>query len=160
MTDTAREQLLAGAPVTADLLDRFETEARAGHVEVKLDPSLRAAKEDPAPQTDDEKSAWPLLDTAYNMIREAAVRVTLNEIRRQSVEQGVDVGTDEELFRQAAASGIPGAPTSYADLAPDHINAATLFYECFTTLFDKAMNDAVSGVNSAVSAASELGLDG
>lgn len=118
-------------------------------VEVKLDPSLRSAKADPNPPTEAEAIVWPYLDTAYNLLREAAVRLVLHEVREQGREQGVDVVPDEELFRQAKESGVEGAPTSYMDLAPDDELAAMSFHGVFGLLVDLAARDAEQGLNQA-----------
>jgi hypothetical protein len=116
-------------------------------VEVKLDPSLRAAQADPAPKTERAALAWPFLDTAYNLLREAAVRLALHEVRKQAAEQGFAMPGDEELFAQAKESGELFAPTSYMDLAPDDEMAALSFHGVFSILADKAMEDAVNGLN-------------
>lgn len=123
------------------------SEART--VEIKLHPELRSALEDPAPKTEEDREVWPLLDTAYQLIREAAVRAVFVEIRRQAKEQGVEIGDDEELFRQARESGVEGAPTTYMDLAPDHPMIARTFHSAFAALYNLAMQDAATGLNQA-----------
>lgn len=115
-------------------------------IELKLDPSLRAAKADPTPPTATEALIWPYLDTAYNLLREAAVRLVLHEIRQQAAEQGQTVEPDEELFRQARESGVEGAPTSYMDLAPDGELPAMSFHGVFGLLVDMAAADAEQGL--------------
>lgn len=118
-------------------------------VEIKLHPELRSAMEDPAPKTDEDKAVWPLLDTAYQLVREAAVRAVFVEIRKQAAQQGVTLGTDEELIEQSLASGVEGAPKSVMDLAPDHPMVADAFHSAFEGLFELAMADAVAGLNQA-----------
>lgn len=118
-------------------------------VEVRLHPELRQASEDPTPKTDEDKAVWPLLDTAYQLVREAAVRAVFVEIRKQAAEQGVTLGDDDTLIRESRESGVEGAPTSVMDLAPDHPAIAGLFHQVFEGLFELAMLDAVEGLNGS-----------
>jgi len=104
------------------------------------------------PESEGERIVWETLDTAWNLLREGAVRVTLAGIRAANPE----FPSDEELFRQAAESGVPDAPTSYLDLAPDKGDgsavelAAVAIRSAFHVLAERAMSDAIHG----------LGLDG
>lgn len=116
-------------------------------VEIKLHPELRDALADPAPKTDEEKVVWPLLDTAYQLVREAAVRAVFVEVRRQAAEQGITLGTDEELI--AASSDVEGAPENVMDLAPDSATIASTFHAVFEGLFELALRDAITGLNRA-----------
>lgn len=109
-------------------------------IELKLDPSLRKGKE---PANEFEKLLYPYLDTAYNLLREAAVRATLKSIRDQAASQGVDLPSDDETFAKTAAEGI----SSYMDLAPDNLQAAATFYETFELLTEQAYSDATEGMN-------------
>lgn len=135
-------------------------------VEIKLHPELRAAMADPTPKTDEDKVVWPLLDTAYQLVREAAVRAVFVEIRKQAAEQGVTLGTDEELIQQSLDSGVEGAPKTVMDLAPDHPMVADAFHSAFEGLFALAMQDAVQGLNevreedTVTGLLKDLGLDG
>lgn len=112
-------------------------------VEVKIDETVHER----APRDETEALIWATLDTAYNLLRETAVRLTLIEIREQGAEQGVAVESDEELFRECRESGDPEAPTSYMDLAPDNELAARGLYAAFGLLVDQAYEDARQGLN-------------
>lgn len=113
-------------------------------IELKYDPALHNGKK--RPSTPDEELIYPYLDTAYNLLREAAVRLVFQEIRDQGAEQGISVGTDEELFAESAASGVPGAPTTYMDLAPDNDMASLGFFTAFEVLAAQALEDASEGL--------------
>jgi hypothetical protein len=88
------------------------------------------------------KIAFAALDTAYKLLRESAVRVTLQAVREAAAEQGQTLEADEELFRQATESGDPDAPTGYADLAPDVPLAALGLHGAFGLLVDAATAEA------------------
>lgn len=124
-------------------------------VEIKLHPELRDALADPAPKTDEEKVVWPLLDTAYQLVREAAVRAVFVEVRRQAAEQGITLGTDETLIRESQESGVEGAPRSVMDLAPDSATIASTFHAVFEGLFELALRDAITGLNDATTGPGE-----
>lgn len=137
----ALRDMIASSP--AD--DLPEILAKAGYVEVKLDPSLRD-RQDPEPTDEVEKIAWPLLDTAYNLVRVAAVRTVLQTIRDESRAAGVELESDEKLFQQAKESGAPGAPTTYLELAPDSELAASAFYGVYSLLTTMSAEDAEEGL--------------
>lgn len=81
-------------------------------IEVKTDT-------DNVADTELERLAYSALDTAWNLLNEYAVRVTLQELREEAVKVGVtDFPSDEKLFEDAIASGDPDAPKSYRDLYP------------------------------------------
>lgn len=112
-------------------------------VEVKLDPELHKR----TPETVIEGIAWPVLDTAFNLLRDAAVKVVLQELRTSAAEQGAPFpATDEELFKLARESGDPDAPTSYRDLAPESMLAAEGLHAVFLELIDTATLDAQQGM--------------
>lgn len=86
------------------------------------------------------------LDSAYNLLRETAVRVTLASIRAEAAEQGQTLPSDEELFRLAEESGVEGAPTSYRELAPYDSRSAYLLNQAFELLLVVATEEAVEGM--------------
>ena len=92
------------------------------------------------------KLAFAGMDTAYNLLRVTAVRVTLQSIRDEAAEQGQTLPSDEELFKAAKESGIEGAPTSYMDLAPAVTQAAMALHEAFEYLVVVAAEEAVEGM--------------
>ena len=108
-------------------------------VTVALDPKLH----DREPSTEAERITWETLDTAWNLLREASVRVTLAEIRSQLTERGEDFPSDEELFKEARESG---APASYLDLAPGNELAAMGLAGAFELLSEQAWADACTGL--------------
>lgn len=114
-------------------------------VKVEFDQSLHPSVK---PEELDEATrlAFVALDTAYNLLREYAVRVTLSAIREEAAEQGVTIPSDEELFQQARESGIEGVPTSYLDLAPVDTMAAMALNQAFELLATTAAEEAVEGM--------------
>jgi len=86
---------------------------KAGFVHVGIDPELHQRE----PESEAQRITWAALDTAWNLLRETAVRLALLELREQLTAQGfTDMPTDEDLFELAREEG-EGA-TSYLDLAP------------------------------------------
>lgn len=114
-------------------------------VTVEFDPELhtKVKFEDLDEPT---RIAFAAMDTAYNVLRDAAVRVTLASLRTAQQEAGEDFPLDEELFQQAKESGIEGAPTSYRDLAPQSLEAAMNLDAAFSVLVEMATSDAVAGL--------------
>lgn len=110
-------------------------------IELKYDPALHNGKK--RPSTPDEELIYPYLDTAYNLLREAAVRLVLLEVRDQAAAQGTSIGTDEELFAESAATG---GPATYMDLAPDNDMASLGFFTAFEVLAAQALEDASEGL--------------
>ena len=119
-----------------------------------IDPVLHDGRE---PESEVERVIWETLDTAWNVLRESAVRVTLLEIRAQLKEQGFeDMPSDEEMFELARQSGDPEAPTSYLDLAPRRGEgpavemAGQSLFTTFQLLADQAMLDASEALGFAM----------
>ena len=81
-------------------------------VEVKYDPELHQGHifDDPV-----EREMWAAVDTSFNLLREAAVRVTLKGLREQAKKAGITYPSDEEIFNTAPE----GAPKTFPDLAPE-----------------------------------------
>lgn len=93
------------------------------------------------------KLTFAVLDTSYKLLREYAVRVALSSLREQAAEQGQPLKhTDEELFKLAKESGVEGAPTSYADLAPDVELAALGLHSAFEVLVMVATEEMIEGL--------------
>ena len=115
-------------------------------IEVKLDPSIHGR----APEGAQEEISWAALDTAWNLLRETAVQLTLQSMREQAAEQGIDFpATDDELFQEARDSGDPDAPTTYLDLAPENEMAAMGLHSVLQVLVQDAFKDAQNGLNDA-----------
>lgn len=96
------------------------------------------------------KLSFAALDTAYKLLREYAVRVTLVSVRETLGEAGVTVPSDDELFRQSRESGVEGAPASYMDLAPDLRGAALALHDAFTLLVDASIEEAAEALGLGV----------
>ena len=112
-------------------------------IEVKVD--LENHNRAPAPGM--EELTWKYLDTAWNLLRDAAVELTLQSMREQAAEQGIDFpSTDEELFQRAKDSGDPGAPTSYRQLAPSSEIAAQGLHAILQVLVNQSGQDAQEGL--------------
>lgn len=113
-------------------------------VEVKLDPSMHKRQ----PESAGELVSWPVLDTAYKLLQETAVKLVFVEMRRQAAEQGVDFpATDEGVFELALSRALPGeeVPTCYADLAPDSEDAGRALYQALRELTLIALIEAKEG---------------
>lgn len=69
-----------------------------------------------------EEIVWGVLDNVYNLLREAAVRLVVQELRETYAEMGVPYpSTDEETLKMMAANAEAagaGALESFLDLAP------------------------------------------
>jgi len=118
-------------------------------ITVAIDPEQHGGAE---PESEVARIVWETIDTAWNLLREGAVRTTMVALR----EANPELPSDEELFREAAESGVPGAPTSYLDLAPNRGDgfeiglASKAVRSVFEVLAERTMSDAIHG----------LGLDG
>lgn len=86
-------------------------------IEVKISAELHGDKE---PGSEIQRLQWEALDTAWDLLRETAVKVVLIALREQAAEQGATLRTDEEMFAEARAMVERGeqAATSYLELAP------------------------------------------
>lgn len=85
-----------------------------------------------------ERLAYAAIDTAWNLLNEYAVRVTLQEIREEAERVGADFPSDTGLFREARESGDPDAPTSYRDLYPGDYDDRLALSGFFAALLVKA----------------------
>lgn len=123
-------------------------------ITVEIDPELHGGKE---PRDEGQRLVWETLDTAWNLLREGAVRAALAEIRAQLEEQGfTEMPTDEELFAKANETGAdPDLPKTYMDLAVQLGNGPAVelaeqgLYGAFTVLAEQTMADAIVGLGLA-----------
>lgn len=123
---------------------------KAGFVHVAIDPEMHEFE----PSSDRQRLTWETLDTAWNLLRETAVRIALTEVREQLAEQGfTNMPTDEQLFERAREEGV-GA-TSYLDLAPQTGDggmadlAAEGLYGVLAMLSEAAYQEARTGMAAA-----------
>lgn len=119
-----------------------------------IDPELHDGRE---PESEVQRITWEALDTAWKILREASVRVTLVDIRAQLKEQGfTEMPSDEEMFKAGRESGDPDAPTSYLDLAPRRGDGPAVelaghsLLGVLQLLTDQAMLDASTGLGFAM----------
>lgn len=80
-------------------------------VKIELDPTLHRGDVE---LDDIEKEMWAGVDTAFNIMRETAIRVVLKGLREKAEGEGVQYPSDEEIF----ASPVEGAPRNYREMAP------------------------------------------
>lgn len=120
-------------------------------ITVAIDPSMH----DRPPESQAQSITWETLDTAWNLLREAATRLALLELREQLTAQGfTDMPTDEELFELAREEG-EGA-TSYLDLAPQFGDdaqvelAGSSLYRILGALHQVAFDQASEGLGMAL----------
>lgn len=83
-----------------------------------------------APEDRAEEIVWATLDTVYNLMREGATRLVIQELRETYAEMGAsypmtDEATLEMAIANAVAMGVE-APKSLLDLAPhsSHVTEA------------------------------------
>jgi hypothetical protein len=136
--------LADGLDATVPLAEVLKLTDRA--VLVEIDPELHPE----APSDLVRRLNWEPLDTAWKLLREYAVRITLAEVRAQAKAQGIDFPEDEELFRLNAEGGDPFAATEYLDLAPASPQAARFLAQAFNELQNIAFQEAAEGMNFAV----------
>ncbi len=117
-----------------------------GTVKVEIDEARHKTQ----PQDEVERIVWAYIDTAYNLMRVAAVRANLTELRIRLAEQGLTVPSDEEMFADLKASGDPEAPTTYLDLGPSRRDAALLLATAFEILADTAFEEMGEGFERAI----------
>lgn len=111
-----------------------------------IDPSMHSR----TPENRTEEIVWAHLDTAYNLIREGAVRLLLEDMRSSAVEVGIPFPeTDEELFKQmgetAAELGEKG-PENHLDLAPHSDAFAAALDLMFRTFYAEAREEALEAM--------------
>lgn len=112
-------------------------------VEIRLDPALHIA----SPEGVIDGMSWAAMDTAWNLLRDTAVRVAIQVIRESSAEAGLPFPTtDQELFDQVEQAGIPGAPKSHRELAPWNEKAMTAFALVYQNLLKQAIEEASDGL--------------
>jgi hypothetical protein len=114
-------------------------------VTVEVDPEIHTNP----PKSGIQETVWAHLDTAYNLIREAAVRAVIDDMRRESQKQGLPFpDTDEELFQAAEAEGeVLGmeAPKGYRDLAAHSAEVIEAVEAAFRVLVRLTVQDARDG---------------
>jgi hypothetical protein len=127
-------------------------------VEIKINPKLHTR----APENQQEANTWALLDTVWDLLREYAVRNTLQAAREAAREAG-DTSfpdDDEEVFRQSQAEHGDDAPKNHLDLAPDCQTAAMALAAAFQHLENETLQEAqeAGATQEAAEALRELGL--
>lgn len=121
-------------------------------IAVRIDSEFHGGKE---PRDEVERLIWEILDTAWNLLREGAVRVTIAELNSQLSENGVEFRLDpEQIFAENADN--PDAPRSYMDLAPqkgdgESVELAGMSLQAaFELLAQQTFADAASGMGLAI----------
>lgn len=103
---------------------------------VAFDPTLHAR----SPESPSEEIVWAYLDTAYNLLREAAARLTIQEMREVAIEAGFPFPDDEQVFKDMAEN--TGVVATYMDLAPHSNKVAAAMDAAFRLLVAKARHEA------------------
>lgn len=112
-------------------------------VAVEVDPTIHRRL--PA---ENERESWAALDTAWNLLREVAVKLVIMSMREQAAEQGVPFpATDLEMFEEGVADDPENAPRTYSDLAAESPLAATGLHAVLSTLVDETMTMAAAAIN-------------
>lgn len=113
-------------------------------ITVAVDPKLHIRE----PGSESERLVWAALDTAWNLLREYAVRVTIQDIREANPDSGFPA-TDQELFDSAHPLG---GPANHLELAPElgdspQVNLAVMgLAEAFDAVCSQARSDAALGL--------------
>ncbi len=134
-------------------------------VEVQFDPELHTRE----PANAQEALMWSVLDTAWNLLREYAVRITLQEARDQAHAAGEEFpDSDEQVFADSIAEHGENAPKGHLDLAVDCPAVISMLASAFDHLVQETMENAATGgqeaearklIDSALSADGGLDLD-
>ena len=98
------------------------------------------------PQDEYERLSWAALDTAWNLLRETAIRLVLADVREQIAAHGGTFPSDEELFAREADN--PDFPHSYLDMAPSPEDAGRALDTAFRILLVTSFDNAVAAVES------------
>jgi hypothetical protein len=136
---------------------KFEAPKRT--VEVKINPELHSR----APEDQQEALTWAVLDTVWDLLREYAVRTTLQKAREAAREAGAEFpDDDEQVFLDAQAEHGDDAPKNHLDLAPDCQTAAMALAAAFQHLEYETLNEAqeAGAQQEAADALKQLGLLG
>lgn len=112
-------------------------------ITVGIDPSMHPGGES---TNEYQKLLWAALDTAWNLLSEYAVRITLVQIREAMHAQGHEFPDEAGLFEQAVATGDPNAPRSYDDLKEGDYVAAEMLTAMFDRLIESTMRAASGGM--------------
>lgn len=113
-------------------------------ITVAVDPKLHTRE----PGSESERLTWAALDTAWNLLREYAVRVTIQDIREANPDSGFPA-TDQELFDSAHPLG---GPANHLELAPEpgdspRVDLAAMgLAGAFEMIQDQARADAALGL--------------
>lgn len=110
---------------------------------------LNSASHKAEPEGEVERLTWAVLDTTWRLLREYAVRTVFAEMHQMAEQQGVELDSDEEIFRQLKESGDPEAPTSYFDLSVECPVAATALSNLFLHLEEETRELATNGFDAA-----------
>ena len=116
-------------------------------VTVSVDPKMHTR----APSNPAQEIVWAYLDTAYNLLREAAVRLTIQDMRDSAAELSLPFPeTDQEVFDAMAAQGAKfdiEPPKEYLDLAT-HSEAVTTAMELgFKILVQQVREEAMEAAH-------------
>lgn len=112
-----------------------------GSIEIKIDLEMHPDQE--APTTEARRIEWAYLDTAYKLVRIAAVRTIFADVREQLVEAGLPPRTDKEMLAGA------GEGVDYIDLAADVDLAQGFLAYCFATIGQETARHAKNGLEMA-----------
>lgn len=123
-----------------------------GSIEIKIDMSMHDGQTEPT--SADKRIEWAYLDTAYKLIRIAAVRVIFEDTREQLVEAGLPPRTDEELLQGAADEDQEKA--EYLDLAADEDVACAMLAMAYSHISSATADMARKGLEMAQVEAREL----
>ncbi len=112
-------------------------------VTVAVDPSIHTR----TPDAGGQAIVWAYLDTAYNLLREAAVRLTIQDMRDSAAELGLPFpATDDEVFKSMAVQGEKfdiEPPKTYLDLATHSDEVVTALDLSFKVLVQQVRDEAL-----------------
>lgn len=111
-------------------------------VKIEIDPDLHHRE----PVDDRERMVWATLDTAWNLLREQALHMTIKAVRDSVKMAGGNPPSDEEIFE--SLRGRPDAPQSYREMAPTSPSAQAMLSAVFQTLLQEAVNTAFESIDS------------
>lgn len=113
-------------------------------IKVEIDQDLHGEQQ---PESPTEAYVWAAMDTAWNLLRETAIRRVLDNLRTSAAEASGRVIPSNEVIFQKMSDANDGARIGYRDLAPEGCPPLKhAFATVFAHLMDEAAEDMGGGL--------------
>lgn len=113
-------------------------------IKVEIDQKLHG---DEQPDDGTEAYVWAAMDTAWNLLRETAVRRVMDDFRAGATQATGRVIPSDEVIFQKMSDAHDGAPMGYRDLAPE---GCPPLKQAFATVFTHLMEEAIEDLEEAL----------